>query len=254
MKPSTQILRHTIRSSLLRKPFPSSAPAAIQTPSTRPFLTQSLPPLTLHASRTLPYAASPLYALIADINSYPSFLPFCASASITSQSSPRNSTRWPRTADLKIGWGGFSETFRSRVYCAPDRILEALAGNAKCSIPASELEHYEGDDERSASGGNGRDIAEKDNNDIFASLLTRWTLKPFPYKPPPPDGSKPQTGNASAPAEDRTQVDLHIEVQWASAIYAALSQAAAPKVAGMVVEAFERRAREVLGNGSGHGK
>ena len=44
---------------------------------------------------------------------------------------------------------------------------------------------------------------------------------------------------------------LTIEVRFASAVYSALSQAAAPKVAGMMVEAFERRAREVLGEGDG---
>lgn len=45
-----------------------------------------------------------------------------------------------------------------------------------------------------------------------------------------------------------------IEAQFASAVYAALSQAAAPKVAGMMVEAFERRAREMLGEGRASGR
>ena len=34
-------------------------------------------------------------------------------------------------------------------------------------------------------------------------------------------------------------------------MYSALSQAAAPKVAGMMIEAFEKRAKEVLGKGHG---
>ena len=46
-------------------------------------------------------------------------------------------------------------------------------------------------------------------------------------------------------------MNLHIEVRFASAVYSALSQAAAPKVAGMMVEAFEARAKEVLGQGHG---
>ena len=40
-----------------------------------------------------------------------------------------------------------------------------------------------------------------------------------------------------------------IEVQFANAVYGMLSQAAAPKVAGMMVEAFEKRARDILGHG-----
>lgn len=93
-------------------------------------------------------------------------------------------------------------------------------------------------------------------------MLTRWTLKPFPYKPPPTKGraeeeggekarnaaeANPGKGEESPEAEPRTEVDLYIEVKFASTLYAALSQAAAPKVAGMLVEAFERRAEEVLG-------
>ncbi len=42
-----------------------------------------------------------------------------------------------------------------------------------------------------------------------------------------------------------------IEAQFASAVYSALSQAAAPKVAGMMIEAFEKRAKSVLGKGHG---
>lgn len=42
-----------------------------------------------------------------------------------------------------------------------------------------------------------------------------------------------------------------IEAQFASAMYSALGQAAAPKVAGMMISAFEKRAREVLGEGHG---
>ena len=53
------------------------------------------------------------------------------------------------------------------------------------------------------------------------------------------------------PASPRTEVNLLIEVRFASAVYSALSQAVAPKVAGMMVEAFEKRARKVLGEGHG---
>ena len=219
----------------------------------RHFVTNPLTPTTqtLHATRTLSYAAPALYALIADIAAYPAFLPYCTSASITSWSAPHptKSVRYPQAATLGVGFQSYTESFHSRVYCAPDHIVEAVCGDAKTSIPEAELEHY-------------KDAAMKQDSevptsDIFASLLTRWTLRPFHYKPPPtqkdgepPKGvaeSNPGEGEISPPSEPRTEVDLHIEVRFASPLYAALSQAAAPKVAGLLVEAFEKRAREVLG-------
>ena len=125
-------------------------------------------------------------------------------------------------------------------------MLEAVAGDAEPTILRSQLPHYYEDPDHShdpdKSAGNER---------IFTSLLTRWSLKEFPFKPPPPDGKTPQEGSASDPSVPRTEVNLAIEVRFASAVYSALSQAAAPKVAGMMIEAFEKRAKEVLGSGEG---
>lgn len=43
---------------------------------------------------------------------------------------------------------------------------------------------------------------------------------------------------------------MTLEVRFASAVYSALSQAAAPKVAGIMIDAFEKRAAQVLGGKS----
>ena len=242
----TQILRPS--SVFHHKPIiylPSVQHTPIQRPQqTRSFSNPLTPLQSLSASRILPYHAKPLYNLIADIQSYPEFIPYCQSSSITSQSAPEASTeqRWPRTADLRIGFSGYEELFRSAVYCLPYTVVEAVAGDAEPTIARSQLPHYYEDPEHThdpdKSAGNGK---------IFTSLLTRWSLKEFPYKPPPPDGSTPQEGSASDPSSPRCEVNLAIEVRFASAVYSALSQASAPKVAGMMIEAFEKRAAEVLG-------
>ncbi|KAK6848879.1 polyketide cyclase/dehydrase and lipid transporter [Apiospora arundinis] len=115
------------------------------------------PPQTLTARRTLPYASDRLYKLIADIDSYPRFLPYCTSARVThwtNPSSPAPSTppsspqentaeaqrRWPTQADLTAGWGGIEETYTSRVFCVPGKIVEAISGEAGPEIPAADLE------------------------------------------------------------------------------------------------------------------
>lgn len=217
----------------------------------RNFVSNVLTPLqTLSAGRILPYHAAPLFNLIADISSYPQFIPYCTSSTVTSQSSadPSTSQVWPRTADLRIGYGPYDELFRSAVYCLPYTVVEAVAGDAEPTIPRSQLPHYH-TSELSAS----HDPEKSSGNSaIFTSLLTRWTLKEYPFKPSPPDGSTPQEGEANKlSAVPRTEVNLHIEVRFASAVYSALSQAAAPKLAGLMVEAFEKRAGEVLGEGHG---
>lgn len=279
MRPSItplRLLRHNsnpvalpLTSSLLLTGLRSHAlPSSQQRCSCRRgFLSSLTPPQTLTATRTLPYPAAALYALIADIPAYPSFVPYCTTASTIALSAPDPllGRRWPRIADLSVGWGQYNERFRSHVYCLPNTIVESVVGEAQCSIPAKALPHYHSEGEAGSSAGGGGEKVKVDNNEsrhdddlarstadgintsIFTSLLSRWTLREFPFKPPPPDGSPPQEGLASKPSEPRTEVGLVIEVQFASPMYAALSQAAAPKVAGIMIEAFEKRAREVLG-------
>ena len=114
------------------------------------------------------------------------------------------------------------------------------------------IPHYYNDDV--SSQGSKDSGVEDATSKIFASLLTRWTLREFPFKSPPTDGKRLQDAGHEEASGPRTEVNLVIEVRFASAVYAALSQAAAPKVAGIMVEAFERRAREVLGKGHAVGQ
>ena len=187
----------------------------------RTFLLPTSPPLKLSASLTLPYARSSLFALIADIPSYPSFLPYLRAAHVTEQSDavsaaakldedpqtakslPLDRRRWPRAADLHVAWKGYECVFRSQVECVPERSVEAVSA---------------GDD----GGG------------VLEDLRTRRKLTDIP--------ADVEEGTGS-----RTEVQLKIDARFQNALLGALSQAAAPKVAGLVMEAFERRAREVLG-------
>ncbi|WP_417515473.1 type II toxin-antitoxin system RatA family toxin [Minwuia sp.] len=64
--------------------------------------------------RVLPHQPEQVYRLVADIGSYPEFLPWCVGARILS-----NSERQV-TADLLIGFKMFRERFRSRVDLNPE--------------------------------------------------------------------------------------------------------------------------------------
>lgn len=68
-------------------------------------------------TRDLPYTPDQMYALVADVEEYPEFLPWTAAARITSREG-----RDPEVmiADLVISFKVFSESFGSRVKLWPD--------------------------------------------------------------------------------------------------------------------------------------
>jgi len=130
------------------------------------------------------------------------------------------------------------ETFTSRLFCIPGSVVEALSGDARTGLPKAELSHH-------GDSVNGPAIS----NSVFTSLSTMWRVKPFHYKPP---SGRPQTDAAVKEPKDRTEVTLSLEFTFANPLYAALSKAVAPKVAGIMIEAFEIRAKRLLeGDGAG---
>ncbi|PQE03245.1 cyclase dehydrase family protein [Rutstroemia sp. NJR-2017a BBW] len=187
----------------------------------------------LRETRILPYKSWSLYTIIADVDSYSTFVPFCKSSKVTKWSEPdENGKKWPSEADLTVGWGAVEETFTSKLLCVPGTIVEALGGDAVTKIDGSDLAHY----------GNSVDTPAAENH-IFKSLNTRWALKPFHYKPP---SGKPEADFSEHTARDQTEVHLTIEFQFANPLYAALSKAVMPQVAPKMIEAFELRARKLL--------
>lgn len=202
----------SLRTSIPRLPLRGLAPAAaapLALPSRRAFFSFPGGSDTQHltAARTLPYARDPLYELIADVDSYHRFVPYCSLSRVTHWAPPDpNGRRWPARADLHVGWGGFSEAFSSSLRCVPGVSVEAVSGNPSAAAA----------DAASA---------------VFKSLVTRWSLEPVAHGP------------AAAPS---TEVRLSIEYQFVNPLYAAVSAAVSDKVAGLMIEAFEKRAREQL--------
>ncbi|MGB0958749.1 MAG: type II toxin-antitoxin system RatA family toxin [Halocynthiibacter sp.] len=64
-------------------------------------------------TRMMPYSATQMYALVADVASYPKFLPWCAAARIRSRQMDGAVERME--ADLVIAFKVFRERFGSRV-------------------------------------------------------------------------------------------------------------------------------------------
>ncbi len=192
-----------------------SALTNLPTPSTPP------PPKTLRARRLLPYPPSQIYTLIADIDAYTRFLPHCTHSHVTKWTA----TRHPALADLTVGWGPFTQTYTSRVYCVPGSVVEAVSGSAGTSIAPGVLREagYEYVDDGDGAG--------QKMDGIFESLVTRWTVQPV----------------SRADGNEWSEVTLSVTFQFANpALGFAVGQLADDKVDEMV-EAFEARARELYG-------
>lgn len=171
---------------------------------------------TLTATRTLPYQSDALYELIADVDSYAQFVPYCSHSRVTRWTDPdTNGRKWPTLADLHVGWGGFNEEFTSRLRCVPGVSVEAVSGGS--------------------GAGSG------DASAVFKSLVTRWSLRSLS------SSSLTSSTTSSQASSPSTEVHLAIKYQFTNPLYAAVSAAVSDKVAGLMIEAFEKQAFKRLG-------
>ena len=77
-------------------------------------------PMPTHSeTRLLPYTPEQMYALVADVPSYPEFLPWCSAARVRKVTPERDST--VLEADLVISFKVFRERFGSRVVLWPEK-------------------------------------------------------------------------------------------------------------------------------------
>lgn len=75
--------------------------------------------------RIMLYSAEQMFDLIADIGSYPEFLPWCAAARVTSRKPLPDGSGEVIEADLVISFKLFRERFASRVTLQPDaRVID----------------------------------------------------------------------------------------------------------------------------------
>lgn len=226
-RPINHERQHTQRRTFLSNPLASS-------------------PQTITASRTLHYPSRAIYDVISDVGSYSHFIPYCRSSVVTKTSEPASDgKRYPEEAKLVIGFSNdMSEEFWSRVYCVPSLVVEAVSGGTETTLPPSDIPHHSTRPDATS------DPTRKDT--VLSHLLTRWTLHPYPYKPPPASAVHPESTHknheetSSVSTREETQVSLAIEFQFANPIYAAMSQATVPKVADKMIEAFEKRVRAVV--------
>jgi len=210
-------------------------------------------PAELTASRTLNFPAIRIFDIIADINSYPKFLPYCQSAKVTSYSAEdaHYKRKWPHQAVLKIGYGDrIQESYTSRVYCVPPvseagragmGYVEAISGDAKTQLQQDHIEHHV-EAQKKPGGESGGSVSDSP----MEYLRTRWTVRAYPFKPSPEHKEGQKSEDGSMEATERCDVTLNIQYKFKNPAYDLMSKAVAPKMADTMIEAFEKRVQQLL--------
>lgn len=85
-----------------------------------------------HDRKQLPYTPEQLFALVADVEKYPEFLPWCCAARIIERDAGGF------LAELSVNFKGFSERYTSRVTLSPPYGIEV----AQVSGPFEYLENH----------------------------------------------------------------------------------------------------------------
>lgn len=73
-----------------------------------------------------------MYALVADVECYPDFVPFCCACKLVEDEKTQEEQRWCREnpeaelrfASTSIGFKAFNETYISRIKCYPHHRVE----------------------------------------------------------------------------------------------------------------------------------
>ncbi|CAG8028647.1 unnamed protein product [Penicillium salamii] len=185
------------------------------------------PHRVLTATRNLPYNPALLFKVIASVESYSQFLPFLTASTVTARDPE---TGYPTQAFLTVGYGPLSETFTSRVDCNVDKLtVEAKSGDKYGK---------EGQDKQTKGSSSSSGLAgffPGGNEGLFEYLTTKWELVPL--------------SPAEAQGGPLTKVNLEVRFEFRSQMHATIMSSVEGQMAGVMIEAFEKRIREVEGKG-----
>jgi len=164
---------------------------------------------TYREQRILPYSSKELYAVVADVASYPKFVPFCVASRIDASARARAMQQKTLVdAELTFGFMSFKESYVSNVTCIPYASVQASASS---STP------------------------------LFKNLSTTWKFQSATSSP----RSTSNEGLENRPGPSLVSYDLAYE--FANPLHAATSAAFFDQLASMMIKAFEDRCCVVYG-------
>lgn len=173
-------------------------------------------PLTINVSRTLPYPRDKLYDLIVDVDAYSSFLPYCQHSRVTAWSRPGAGG-----ADTDGGANRAWPT-EGELTVGFGPITQSYTSRIVC-VPGRSIEALSGRNEGAPAGS------------PFESLVTKWTVG---------DAIVKRIGTWST-------VDLDLTMRLADPLVQMMLSSVVDETATKMVDAFEKRARELFGDSQG---
>ncbi|KAH7887781.1 dehydrase and lipid transport-domain-containing protein [Phlebopus sp. FC_14] len=221
---------------MLRVVLKQTLPAAHRSPcSPRTFFT--LPNLssllgnheparqTYHERKIFPYRPRELYQIVADVVSYPAFVPYCTGSRILTSATREDGVR-VLNAELTVGFLAFKESYVSKVTCKPYESVQAVASST---------------------------------TPLFKSLTTIWRFQPASPSSPhlsasfarhSQEQSAANVGSHTSSDSGPTLVTLDLAFVFANPAHAAVSTTFFGQVSKQMVKAFEERCIAVYGPGS----
>ncbi|KAF8468636.1 dehydrase and lipid transport-domain-containing protein [Gautieria morchelliformis] len=171
-----------------------------------------------HERKILPYRQHQLYDIVADVDAYDRFIPYCVASRVLKRASGDTADKILKLqAELKVGFMGIEEKYISDVECRPHEMVQAVASPG---IP------------------------------LFKSLVTTWRFQPTSASSPHPTADLTSTLHNPATLENRpTLVTIDLQYAFANPLHAHLSAAFFGQVSKMMIQAFEERCIEVYGPG-----
>ncbi|TFK43568.1 dehydrase and lipid transport-domain-containing protein [Crucibulum laeve] len=171
-----------------------------------------------HEHKILPYRPQELYDIVADVASYPRFVPFCTGSRVI-KSTSQNAGHVGETvmdAELTVGFLAFKESYVSQVTCTPCKSVQAVASS---STP------------------------------LFKTLSTTWRFQSVSAQSSHPSAKLLPHVDDQNITGGPTLVTLDLAYAFANPIHASVSSAFFGQVSKLMVQAFENRCIEIYGPG-----
>ncbi|KAI9574622.1 dehydrase and lipid transport-domain-containing protein [Boletus coccyginus] len=186
--------------------------------STPPFARNESETQSYHERKILPYRRNELYKIIADVESYSNFVPYCCSSRVLQDKAWQDGTT-EMEAELTVGFLAFRESYVSTVTCKPDEFVEAVASSS---------------------------------SPLFKTLTTVWRLQPVSSSHHfstslPQDISARSFASQTLVDQGPTLVTLDLAFAFANPMHATISAAFFGQVSKLMVKAFEQRCIALYG-------